>query len=65
MWGGSLEQFITNLLAPNRSIRVFLDHSLRRATIWDLNLATLQCQLTASGAVSSVDSVLAGKRVKR
>ena len=33
LWGGSLERFLGNFLAPNRQIQVSLDHSTRRATI--------------------------------
>ena len=32
-WDASMEQFLSNLLAPNRPIQVTLDHALRRATI--------------------------------
>lgn len=33
LWGGSLERFLGNLLAPNRSIHVSLNDTARRATI--------------------------------
>ena len=33
LWGGSLERFLGNFLAPNRTIQVSLDHSVGRATV--------------------------------
>ena len=33
LWNGELQRFLGNLLAPNRTIQVSLDHSARRATI--------------------------------
>jgi transcription termination/antitermination protein NusA len=33
MWGGSLERFLANFLAPNRSIQVSLNDTARGATI--------------------------------
>ena len=33
LWNSELQRFLGNLLAPNRTIQVSLDHSARRATI--------------------------------
>ncbi len=33
LWNGELQRFLGNLVAPNRTIQVSLDHSARRATI--------------------------------